>query len=85
MFGTLVVQLPSDYSGGQLVVSHGGKEKVFDFSGIKGCTNFHFAAFYADCQHELKKSLRDTASALSTTFSTLALVLFLHRSKMDKS
>ena len=55
MFGTLVVQLPSDYSGGQLVVLHGGKEKVFDFSGIKGCTNFHYAAFYADCQHELKK------------------------------
>jgi hypothetical protein len=55
MFGTLVVQLPSDYSGGQLVVSHGGNDKVFDFSGIKGCTNFHYAAFYADCQHELKK------------------------------
>ena len=55
MFGTLVVQLPSDYSGGQLVVSHGGNDKVFDFSGMKGCTNFHYAAFYADCQHELKK------------------------------
>ena len=55
MFGTLVVQLPSDYSGGHLVVSHGGQDKVFDFSGIKGCTNFHYAAFYADCQHELKK------------------------------
>lgn len=55
MFGTLVVQLPSDYSGGKLVVSHGGKDKTFDFSGIKGCTNFHYAAFYADCQHELKK------------------------------
>ena len=55
MFGTLIVQLPSDYSGGQLVISHGGKEKVFDFSGMKGCTNYHYAAFYADCQHELKK------------------------------
>ncbi len=54
MFGTLVVQLPSDYSGGQLVVSHCGNDKVFDFSGIKGCTNFHYAAFYADCKHELK-------------------------------
>ena len=55
MFGTLVVQLPSDYSGGELVVTHGGKDKVFNFNGLKGCTNFHYAAFYADCQHELKK------------------------------
>ena len=55
MFGTLVVQLLSDYSGGELIVSHGGKEKVFDFSGMKGCTNFHYAAFYANCQHGLKK------------------------------
>jgi hypothetical protein len=55
MFGTLIVQLPSNYGGGKLVVSHGGNDKVFDFSGIKGCTNFHYAAFYADCQHELKK------------------------------
>ena len=54
-FGTLVIQLPSDYSGGQLVVSHDGKEKIFDFSGMKGCTNFNYAAFYADCQHELIK------------------------------
>ena len=55
MFGTLIVQLPSDYSGGDLVVEHAGKENVFSFNGIEGCTNFHYAAFYADCQHELKK------------------------------
>lgn len=55
IFGTLVIQLPSDYSGGQLVISHDGNNKIFDFSGMKGCTNFHYAAFYADCQHELTK------------------------------
>jgi hypothetical protein len=54
MFGTLVIQLLSDYSGGELAISHGGKEEVFDFSGMKGCVNYHYAAFYADCQHEIK-------------------------------
>ena len=55
MFGTLVIQLPSDYSGGELIVKHRGEEKVFSFSGLQGSTNFHIAAFYADCQHEIKK------------------------------
>ena len=53
MFGTLIVQLPSQYEGGQLRVKHAGREHTFDFSGLKGCTGFHYAAFYADCQHEL--------------------------------
>ena len=54
MFGTLVIQLPSNYSGGQLIVYHQSKSKKFDFSGLAGCTNFHYAAFYADCQHEIQ-------------------------------
>ena len=53
MFGTMVVQLPSDYDGGVLRVCHHGEEMTFDFSGLKGMTGFHYAAFYADCQHEL--------------------------------
>ena len=54
MFGTLVIQLPSNYSGGQLIVYHHSKSMEFDFSGLAGCNNFHYAAFYADCQHEIK-------------------------------
>ena len=54
MFGTLVIQLPSNYSGGELTVHHRSKEESFNFSGTGGCTNFFYAAFYADCQHELK-------------------------------
>ena len=53
MFGTLIVQLPSQYEGGQLRVNHAGKEHTFDFSGVKGSIRFHYAALYADCQHEL--------------------------------
>ena len=55
MFGTLVIQLPSDFEGGQLNVCHQGKQTTFDFSGIEGMVSFHYAAFYADCQHELCK------------------------------
>lgn len=54
MFGTLVIQLPSNYSGGQLTIYHRSKNTVFDFSGPMGCSNFHYAAFYADCQHEIE-------------------------------
>ena len=38
-----------------MIVYHQGKEEHYDFSGLKGCTNFHYAAFYADCQHEIKE------------------------------
>ena len=54
MFGTLVIQLPSDYEGGQLTVSHSGKETEFSFGGSDACGNIFFAAFYADCEHEIK-------------------------------
>ena len=54
MFGTLVIQLPSNYEGGQLTVCHQGKEIEFNFGGFGACNNVYFAAFYADCQHEVK-------------------------------
>ena len=54
MFGTSVIQLPSNYTGGQLVVYHKLECMEFDFGGPVGCANIHYAAFYADCQHEIK-------------------------------
>ncbi len=54
MFGTLVIQLPSHYSGGELIVYHRSKSECFDFSGAESCADFYYAAFYADCQHEIK-------------------------------
>jgi len=55
MFGSLVIQLPSDFEGGQLNVHHRGKQVTFDFSSTVGSTDIHYAAFYDDCQHELCK------------------------------
>jgi predicted 2-oxoglutarate/Fe(II)-dependent dioxygenase YbiX len=53
MFGTLVVNLPSEHEGGELIVSHGGQSYTYSFADSDG---FHPAlvAFYADCYHEVK-------------------------------
>lgn len=48
MFGTLIVQLPSDYKGGALVVNHKGETKTFELS-TNCMTEFQYAAFFADC------------------------------------
>lgn len=54
MFGTLVIILPSHYAGGELVVKHLQDTKECDQShGAQFTTQY--AAFYADCQHELKE------------------------------
>jgi hypothetical protein len=62
MVATLVVVLPSAHEGGELVVRHEGQERVIDFGGPADRKfHIHFAAFYADCEHEvrpLKKGYR---------------------------
>ena len=53
MFATLVVNLPSEHEGGELIVSHGGQSQSYSFCNNDG---FHpdFVTFYADCYHEIK-------------------------------
>lgn len=53
MFGTLVVVLPSTHRGGELVIRHGGREVTVDLSGAE-VSEVMFAAFYADCEHEVR-------------------------------
>jgi 2OG-Fe(II) oxygenase superfamily len=53
MFGTLVVALPSLHRGGELVVRHAGREFVADLSSDE-FSELKFAAFYADCEHEVR-------------------------------
>ena len=52
MFGTLVVTLPSEHEGGELIVRHGGKEKTLDLR-CEDSEEICYAAFYADCEHEV--------------------------------
>lgn len=49
MVATLVVTLPSSYSGGELVVAHNAEQK--SYAGSK--TAISLVAFYADCRHEV--------------------------------
>ncbi|TMW62130.1 hypothetical protein Poli38472_009623 [Pythium oligandrum] len=57
MFGSLVIVLPSVFTGGELVV-HGpggrhGESFVWDPS-VKSTFGLQYAAFYGDCEHEVK-------------------------------
>jgi hypothetical protein len=49
MVGTLVVTLPSSYTGGELIVTHNEERKAY--RGSK--TALSLVAFYADCRHEV--------------------------------
>ena len=52
MFATLVIVLPSIYTGGELVIRHLGREARLDL-GCSDPSEAAFAAFYADCEHEV--------------------------------
>ncbi len=52
MFGTLVISLPCQHTGGSLVVTH--KEQKMEFDSASDWTTCHYSAFFADCTHELK-------------------------------
>lgn len=57
MVATLIILLPSSYTGGELLIRHEGREQAVDFSGNAGRFQIHYAAFYADCEHEVKPLL----------------------------
>ena len=55
MFGSLVVCLPIQFSGGALVTRHQGKEVRFDWSSSpqKPMQKVSWAAFFSDVEHEV--------------------------------
>ena len=53
MFATMVLVLPSTHSGGELVIKHLGREVVLD-PRPEEPSEIGFAAFYADCVHEVQ-------------------------------
>jgi predicted 2-oxoglutarate/Fe(II)-dependent dioxygenase YbiX len=52
MFATLVIVLPSEYKGGELVVKHQQQQVKLDLC-CDDPSEIAFAAFYADCVHEV--------------------------------
>ena len=55
MFATLVVALPSKHKGGELIVRFDGREEHIDFSKAADNYLLSYAAFYADCEHEITR------------------------------
>ena len=53
MIATLSLTLPSAGSGGELIVRHRGREIVADMRAEEA-SELAFAAFYADCTHEIR-------------------------------
>ncbi|MEX2214237.1 MAG: 2OG-Fe(II) oxygenase [Phycisphaeraceae bacterium] len=53
MVATLIIALPSAHEGGELVVRHEGRERTIDFAPLSRFQT-QFAAFYCDCEHEVK-------------------------------
>src|SRR5262249_54204502 len=53
MFATLVVGLPSRHEGGSLIITHDRQTATIDFGGAQGEFKVQYAAFYADCRHEI--------------------------------
>lgn len=53
MFGTLIVVLPSAHRGGELVIRHAGREVTLELSSAE-VSELRVAAFYADCEHEVR-------------------------------
>lgn len=53
MFATLVINLPCPHEGGQLRVQHDGETETTEFGGKDSAFLIRFAAFYADCVHEV--------------------------------
>jgi hypothetical protein len=51
MFGSLVVCLPSHFTGGTLVTRNLGRQVTFDWSSPSPAT--HWAAFFSDVEHEI--------------------------------
>jgi len=55
MVGSLVVMLPSAFSGGELVIEHEGSREAFLFEDASAESSPNYVAFYADCEHEVRR------------------------------
>ena len=65
MIATLSVSLPAAGAGGELVVRHHDREVVVDMHAEEP-SELAFAAFYADCTHEIRPVLEIMTIVVST-------------------
>ena len=55
MFGSLLIQLPSMYEGGSLIVEYDGDRKTIDFSGARSGDDCYFTSFFCGCEVSMTK------------------------------
>jgi hypothetical protein len=69
MLGTLVVCLPSQFSGGNLVLSHQGVVQKIDWGSAiqkqKPSNQLHWAAFFGDVDHQIERIWRGARVTLT--------------------
>jgi hypothetical protein len=61
-FGTLLIFLPAQHTGGELRISHEGLSETFSFGSVSACeadvsrtvVGCDWVAFYTDCRHEVR-------------------------------
>lgn len=56
MFGSLIIQLPAEHEGGDMIIEHNGESKRFSFSR-ESAEMSYFTSFYADCHHSIEPIL----------------------------
>jgi hypothetical protein len=54
MVATLVIALPSPHTGGELIIRHEGRRDEITLAGAASGHEMSYAAFYADCEHEVR-------------------------------
>lgn len=64
MFATVIIILPSQYSGGQVHVSHGSSQQIFDFAS-SSAFGTSLLSWYTDVTHEVKSVTSGYRLALS--------------------
>ena len=65
MVASLIAVLPNPFEGGKLIVRHGSAEQEIPFQVAGAGTRAHFAAFYADCEHQVERVTHGIRLALA--------------------
>jgi hypothetical protein len=65
MVATLIVVLPCRFSGGELILQQDGVRRTISFPMASSQQGIEYVAFFADCQHEVKKLRSGTRVCLA--------------------
>lgn len=76
MVATMIVVLPSRFGGGELIIQHDERRETFSFDQARNQTQSQYAAFFADYEHSIAKSLRFPNRLIVSCTSAKFLAIF---------